>query len=336
MCACPPLALAEWAGEPMATGFEALDAGGRAWVYASRWDVSALARGASVCVPSGQWWASNDGLTHVRGREVWHYVSRDRLPEVLRARAVCEALGCEPAWSVGGCARALLRWALGAGVSCPHVRGYVEGRWHYYGVRVGAVPEAWLWDLDAAYWQLLGRLRTPLPLLLRDGSVLWQEPSSECWERWARLLGAVGECKLLRNALVGVSLSGLEPSGYWHAGALRLASGGVGGHACLGALVVRACYELTGWAYHTERGACYANTDCVISGRDAPPAVWVDYGLRCSLRAHGSAEVRGVGAYRVGGYSTGHYGRVGGCGLVGEVAGAWREDVARGVLAWLG
>lgn len=331
----PELSRAEWRGEALATGFEPLDAVGMAWLYESRWDVATLARAASVCCPVGQWWASNDGLSHLRGRRAVHYVSRSRLPEVLRARAVCEGLGVEPAWSVGGCARALLRWALGDGHPAPHARGYVGGRWHYYGVRVGSYERVWLWDLDAAYWQLLGRLRTPLPVLLRDGRVLWQEPSSEQWERWACLLGSVGGCKLLRNALVGVSLSGLEPSAYWCRGELRRVSGRVGGHVCLGALVVRACYELTGWAYNTERGACYANTDCVISRRDAPPAVWTDFGLRCSLRATGDAEVRGVGAYRVGDYRTGHYGRALGCGLAHEMAGAWREDVARAVLSWL-
>lgn len=331
----PPLARAEWQGAPLATGFEPLDAGGRVWLYASCWDTGTLARGASVCEPSGQWWASNDGLTHVCGRTVWHYVWRERLGEVLRARAVCEGLGVEPAWSVGGCARALLRWALGEGVPCPHVGSYVRDRWHYYGVRVGEYAEVYLWDIDSAYWQLLGRLRTPLPLLLRDGQVLWQEPSSEQWARWSALLASVSGCKLLRNALVGVSLAGLEPSGYWHAGELRVVCGRVGGHACLGGLVVRACYELTGWAYHTTRGAVYANTDCVIASQSSPPAVWESAGLRCSLRASGAGVVRGVGAYRVGDYCTGHFGRVGGAGLAVDVAGAWREDVARAVLAWL-
>ncbi|MCL6567284.1 MAG: hypothetical protein K6U09_12810 [Acidobacteriia bacterium] len=282
----------------------------------------------------GQWWWSNDGVCWVLGKRRAYALWDTRVDAVLRARGVAHELGVDvQAWSVGGVARECLRWVGEREQAGDCGLRAVDGRWHYYRVRVGEGVGV-LWDMDAAYYQVLLRLPSPHVLMLGARRWLWQHVPSEQESRWRGLLGAVADYKLLRNACVGAMLGG---------GSVVCAMGGewrrlrtpVSAWAGTGAVVVRSVYEACGLA-SVRGGACYANTDCVLLDGDAVPAVWDDYGLLYSARARGAYDVRGVGVYRVGDVATQPYlRRAWDAGVSREASGAWSEDVARAWLAWL-
>jgi hypothetical protein len=305
-------------------------------IYTCGWDDMALALRCSATT-RGQWWWSNDGLSWVRGSHAEYAVRADAVEAVRAARDVCHALGVAGGYSVGGCARALLRWVGERKGDEWRARRAVADRFHFYRVRYARGDAGWLWDLDAAYYSLMRRLPSPYPLLLADGRILWQEPSSEGWRRWRAVLDGVAGVKLLRNSLVGAALGAEGVVVVACAGDLRRVRPPSWGWASMGAVVVRTLYELTGAAVHTTQSV-YANTDCVLRVDEcAPPSVWLDAGLPCSLRAHGDWDVRGVGVYRVGAHATLPYRRVSCVPAVAcEMVSAWDWAHARCWLGWLG
>jgi len=282
----------------------------------------------------GQWWWSNDGLCWVCGRRRAYAVWEESLSRVLRARELARGLGVDvQSWSVGGVARECLRWVGAREQAGDCGLRAVEGRWHYYRVRTGTGVGT-LWDMDAAYYQMMLRLPSPHVLMLGARRWLWQVVSSEVEARWRGLLGAVADYKLLRNALVGAMLGGgtvvCAVGGEW-----RRVRTPHSQWAGTGAVVVRSVYELCGLGA-MRGGASYANTDCVLLDGDAVPRVWDGYGVLYSPRASGEYEVRGVGVYRVGSLATQPYLRGGwDAGVSREASGAWSEAVARAWLSWL-
>jgi hypothetical protein len=282
----------------------------------------------------GQWWWSNDGCVWVVGRRRHYAVWEASLARVLRAREVARALGVDvQAWSVGGVARECLRWVGEREQAGDCGLRAVDGRWHYYRVRTG-VGEGALWDMDAAYYQMMLRLPSPHVLMLGARRWVWQAVGDAEMARWRALLAGVADYKLLRNALVGAMLGGgrvvCAVGGEW-----RQVRTPHSAWAGTGAVVVRSVYELCGLAA-MRGGAVYANTDCVLLEGDAHPRVWDAYGVLYSLRARGEYDVRGVGVYRVGELATVPYQRGGwDASLTREASGAWAEDVARAWLAWL-
>jgi hypothetical protein len=310
---------------------------GDAWLYESTHDTITLALALSAQVGGQVWW-SNSGLTWVRGRATQYAVRADALGDVLRARAVCESVGADPAWSVGACARALLAFVGRGGTFSEHAKRAVAGRWHYYRVRVATGEQGELWDIDSAYYQLLCRAPSPFPVFISPDRWLWAWGTSEQMERWARVLIGVGAEKVLRNAIVGCALGADGSTVCACKGELLRVKPRGTGWVGIGALVVRTLYELTG-AGASETQAVYSNTDCVLvpERTQQPPRVWRDAGLACSLRATGAYDVRGVGVYRIGTHATKPYQTASTRqpAPLPEMSSAWQWEIARPWLHWL-
>jgi hypothetical protein len=255
----------------------------------------------ALSLRGGQVWLSGSGsCCWVLGsRRVW--LLREELEGVtLRARAVVEGLGVEPAPTVGGCARALLGWVGEVRSSGADAELLMRGAdWHYFRVEAGSYGGMHLLDIDSAYYQLLCRVPTPAVHVWRDGSVRFGGVSRSQLSRWWQVLDAVRGEKLLRNALVGAGVGRDDGAVVFVRGEVRTVSVHRSGWRVLGWLVVRSVYELCG-AGCAEVGGVYANTDCVICDASRDPSVWQGLGVRYSERARGEAEVYGVGVYRVG------------------------------------
>jgi hypothetical protein len=260
-------------------------------------------------VLGGQWWVGRGAITWVCGRRVAWLVDPSRLQPVHEARSVLTAVGvADPPWSLGGCARGLLRHVgEPQRYSCRAEVLRDQADWGYRHVRPGTYAAAALWDLDAAYYNLLCRLPSPC-LTPHPDRLIWHPLLPDARARWLDVLLAVRNCKQLRNTLVGAMCGAGE-------GALRYIHGErvpskamCGPFRAAALLVVRTCYEVAG--LQVEASEChYANTDCVLLPSGAVPKLWQGLGLPFSLRAEGPADVRALCVYRCGDYQTAPYGR---------------------------
>jgi hypothetical protein len=266
-----------------------------------------LARALSLRL-GGQWWVGPSAVTWVNGRNCCWLVDSDAVARACEARAFCVRLGASGAgWTIGSCARALLRWAVPPQAPTKPADELRPGKeWGYHHCEPGIMEAATLYDLDSAYWHLLKRLPsphiTPLPKRL-----IFHPLAPDARERWALLLSEIRLDKGLRNTLVGTMAGSEGGAKRYCRGEVIPWSGARGPLRAAAHLVVRTCYELTGLAV-SETKARYANTDCVITEQGRTPSAWGRHGLPYSVRAEGEGDVRAVGIYRVGWHQTKLYG----------------------------
>lgn len=260
---------------------------------------SAFAQWASRHTP-GMWFPKQYGCTWTQGRRRQWFVLPELVPEIVRARAICESLGVEAGWSVGSCAFALLRWL--------DVRQWPErsarlllaehGR-AYQQVMPGVYDDALHLDVSSYYYSLWTRLPSLVVHCFPDGRLVWARTPAPAWERHRRCCEAVAAHKWLRNALVGCAQGSASGGPYFHRGERRLWRGSYGPLAPAGWLVVRSGWELTRLAAE-ETEAVYSHTDSVITTGGRWPAAWEAAGLAVKVEARGTAEVCAPGIYRVG------------------------------------
>lgn len=227
------------------------------------------------------------------------------LQDVLEAHQVASDLGVAiDTWSLGGIAEGLLRW-IGP---LPPVSARHEGIERitlnpsvYHRCQPGSYPEASLWDIDHAFWQLTERLPSLLCSVRLDGRLSWGDMGDGA-SRWRDLKSRVRTVRQLRMRLHGRMLGVLQPYTYYTTAGVRKTPARWGNYANAAMLSKRAVYELT--ALQAREGGIYANTDCVALPGDREPAVWRAAGVDFKLEARGGAEFVGVGIYQIGAKKT--------------------------------
>lgn len=288
-------------GRPAAPGALALDERGVLARVAAPWPV--LARGLSG-EHGGLWMAGATGLTWVRGRRVAQLVAEPGYERGLLARAALQEaeIPCT-AWTPAGCARQALAWVGARQVPKRGSMNRLRPPKHAYQAWLpGEVPDAGLFDLEAAYYQACCRLPSPVVDWLSTGPI-WHPLPGAARERWGRVLGAVRGVKPLRLCLVGCMRGSGRGCVVYHAGERVRTRRTCGPFATAALAVIRAVHELTALEAN-EDGACWAHTDAVILPGRGVPRVWARYGYRYREEARGAAHIIHASAYRVGNKQT--------------------------------
>lgn len=262
-----------------------------------------VARELSKALP-GQFWAAGRHLCWNRGGQMVYLLEPSLWPQIEAARSLATRLGVETeSASLGGVARKLLSFVG------PPARGYrtSEARiqtpgWGYRRCEPGRYAKGTLYDIEAAYFQALRRLPSYRVTWLETGPI-WHPMTAEETARREAVESAISGHKGLRNVLIGAMMGSRNRAHVYAKGErlpirLRFGPFRAAGLAC-----ARACYELT-WEQATEGASPYSNTDCVFLHGTARPAIWERWGYLYRARAHGDADIRGLGCYQVGSLST--------------------------------
>lgn len=277
------------------------------WAVEALVPYGAMARALSCC-EGGQWIAGPAGLTWVNGRECCWLVEWRTVEEVRLAKQIAAAAGVPVrSWTLGGAARALLKWAdireRHWGVSQQALGGT---RWAYQAVTPSSLPDAGLYDLTGAYHQVVERLPSPRVTWTPDGP-LWAPLQGQEAERWRTLKAVVRAHKGLRTRVLGCMIGGGQGGQVWCRGKALQFRRQVGPLVTAGLCVARTIYELCGLEAQAC-GAAYANTDCVVTSGGARREVWDRYGYVYREEARGSADLVALGCYRVGDRQTAWFG----------------------------
>lgn len=270
-----------------------------------------LGRRLSLLV-GGQVWPGSTSLTHNPGgrKLCTYFLPLSNLRDLINAKLLVEQLIEEPlrTHSYSGLARALLDWVglkQEFGRPMEALLQTVDPRrtcFHYYHCEPGTMKEAALWDIKAAYFQLLCRLPSPLVYLKSDGKIGFQKCEEAALIRWHTMLAAIGSHKKLRNILTGCMSR--EGGGTFFSRGRAITSKGKDGVLRPAALtVIRATYELAALAQKQTK-AKYSNTDCVITALGCTPDIWQEHGIEFNCQATGDAEIFSLGNYRVGSKAT--------------------------------
>jgi len=254
-------------------------------------------------VLGGQWWPKVNGVTWLLGRQCRWLIEEDSLADIRAAREVCAFLGVDQAWSVGGCARRLLKF-VGPSMHREACRERLLNQISlgYHDCQPGEHTYARLWDVSGCYFNLLSRLPCLRCTIVRDG-VLWHQWLPDEASRWRDVLEASRHAKVLRNALWGCALGRVEAGDCYIRGELRKIVGSSGPFRAAALLVGRSAWELCRLA-SIETAAVYSQTDSVITPRDVAPTAWASVGLDTVVQASGAADIRRRGVYRVGSKET--------------------------------
>lgn len=242
------------------------------------------------------------------------------LAETEAARAVVLQTHEKAPWSVGACARVLVKESGVKSPSLPVAESLLSRTgWRYQSCEPGRYNDVTLYDVRSCYYSLLCLLPSPKVTLTADG-IEFRPLRGEESVAWAALLDRVKHVKRLRNSLVGVMagqarrdrdgppaadaygrpLPGASRVQYFYHRGERVAfHSGPGPLRTAALLVVRTAWELTALAA-AESLAVYANTDCVITKQSVPPSVWIDAKLTVRREAHGTGDICAVGCYQVG------------------------------------
>lgn len=258
----------------------------------------------------GQVWCGDHGLTWAYGSKCRWVQEESMLPAIRASRFVCEALGTSGGWSIGSCARSLLK------LIAPTQRFVGSGNllmqnipYGYHDCIPGHYDDAMLVDCCQCYYMLWSRLKSVYLDVERSGRLLWRKMLRSEEDAYQRVTSAVVACKPLRNALVGCSLGAIEPRQYYHAGVAKLLKGQRGPFRPAAQLIYRTAYELCLDASY-EVDSIYSATDSVTSIDGRYPTSWERYGLATRIQASGPAEICRPGIYMIGSKYT-HWYRLG-------------------------
>lgn len=285
----------------------------------------------------GQFWVGSNSICWVNGAHSLYLAPEERLQSILDARAICAqvtGMSLEQApCSAAGVARKLLAWC---GIRQMTARALdsigAQDSWSYQYCDPVDLPFAYLHDITSCYYELLRRAPSPKVILVK-GKLYWCPIDAEERRRWDTILKASAPHKGVRNSFIGQMYA--SGDGLFYAKGkpnknnaqdidLLRAEDGVtlyqtGTHLDekfertrpeerqqkpgplrpLACLVVRSAYELCAIAREETEGF-YANTDCVITKSERPPAIWNKYGLKVALKGAGEAHIHAIGYYRVG------------------------------------
>lgn len=233
-------------------------------------------------------------------------------------------------YTFGACARKLLQWAAEAqspDATCERLIGEgTEQREHmYHDCLPGMYPAAVMYDCSGYFFQLLHRLPSLRVSLgaakgADPGRIRWQRMTLDERHKWADVLAACSESKVLRNSLWGASLgskagrlayTSAPPKDAqkrplpWPKGKVRevYPSFGPGPFRPAALVLARAAAEMTQLA-SMEVGSVYSTVDSVTTIDGRVPEVWGRMGLPFGPKHAGEAHIVSRGVWRIGGSPT--------------------------------
>lgn len=256
---------------------------------------------------NGQWFLGREAIVTSCGPHSAICLHPAVLGAAMKGRATVAAItGHEQGWTTGQQARRIVKWlGIKRRASSLAAQRLAETEWHYRLCSPGWFEYGELWDIRAAYWQIVRRFETPAIIWTDEGFIpVWVD--DETMLRWQILMERLEPDKRLRNALVGAMIGGGQGTIAFKRGELFSLPRVRGPMHDLGAAVVRICYEACELqAQHSD--AVYSNTDNVIMPSRGRPTVWDDLGLTSRMQSRGDVDVRCVGCYRVGDRATDFY-----------------------------
>lgn len=265
-----------------------------------------LVQGASAQT-GGQWFLGREAIVHSSGPHSAVCLHPACLEASQRGRAtVSRITGKKEGWTTGQQARKIVAW-LGTKRRATSIAAerLAETNWHYQLSEPCELDYGELWDVRAAYWQILRRFESP-HVIWTDDTIIPAYADDEVMYRWEIMLDRLDGDKRLRNAIVGAMVGGGAGAIAFRRGELFSLPSVRGPMHDLGAAVVRICYELT----ELQAGTCdavYANTDCVLIRDGGVPTFWDDIGLESRRQAQGVTDVRCIGCYKCGEHHTDYY-----------------------------
>ena len=315
------------------TAPEQLDA--TAWGASAPFGWGAVAREAAASLPGfvmpsttgGIAWKCGGGpmagvivdMAHVRPIAAARDIVRAVIPAADRPSGV--------PWTYGSCARRLLLFAAEAQPKDKTCEQLINPdadikEYMYHDCIPGLYPEAIMWDGGSYFFNLLRRLPSLRVSLGRprkgggSGVIRFERFTPDECERWADVLTACTEHKVLRNSLWGASLGSLIGRVCYTSAAPKDAAGkrapnwapgrvreiypvfGAGPFRPAALLLARSAAELTQLASE-EVGSVYSTVDSVTSIDGREPAAWGRVGLPYGIKAEGEAHIIGRGCWRI-------------------------------------
>lgn len=256
-------------------------------------------------------------------------IMREILPGIKLSQAVVKGVitakkSPPEAWTKGGNARTLIRYALDGPISgggdAEELLEYAKDdgqdmgdkRYQYHDCIPGHYPVATMWDLEAFFFTLISRLPC-LRLSIYTGSRNRSDPVIDFGEwqgkeagRWKEVTGQIAQTKILRNAVWGVLLgSNSSKITYSSSPKTGFAEGFVrqrfqsysgGGLArAAGLLVARSGAEICARGAG-ETNSIYSTMDAVTAIAGELPVYWDSLGLPYRVKEKADLLKDGIGA----------------------------------------
>lgn len=264
------------------------------------------ARKLSTTVP-GVFFVGNYYISHATSsrRRADVFLDRREIADIEAARAIVNKLvGTDTgSYTYAQLARDVTTWLEIRQPAFQKARELVPN-WHYQKCDPWELDDAGMYDMTAAYWQVVNRVPSPKFDILR-GRIVWHNLLHSQRRRWDAMREAVAPHKKLRLAIVGVNAAGwAEGRSHFH-GTIAYKDGKPhtipvlnGALQPMSLLSVRTIYELT----QMQAEACdavYSNADCVVTeARDL--RVWDRWGIEYGCKARGRTRVNSIGSWEIG------------------------------------
>lgn len=234
------------------------------------------------------------------------YLRADELESILSARETVEELtGYEPAgWTYAQLAREVTEWLEIKQSTFQRAKDLVQN-WHYQKCIPYELENAGLYDMTAAYWQVVERVKSPVFLIDEHGAIKWQYIDGSQRLRWERMKEICKRHKKLRVAIVGVNAAGwsqgrteFHGTEVYRNGELGTVKPLSGRLQPLSLLSVRVTYELTQMQSIASKSV-YSNADCVVTEKPEL-RVWDSWNIQYGCKAAGKCQVNAVGSWSIG------------------------------------
>ena len=275
------------------------------------WGYERVAQYCSLYSQRGQWSASPNGVVWRLGSRSVHFVDLGVYEDIRAARDLALWYGDNPPWSIGGCARILLRHVGGKRIyddgAAEIVGDTGEMPYGYRQCTPTTTEHAEYFDVSGCWYNILKSLPGPDLIYCKSAHriiVPRQEPAK--LERWNTIIEVVQSHKLLRNALVGSCMAGCSWRHLWCKGDQIRIKIRPGAFRTVGLLTARIASELC-WIAAQQTNAIYAYTDGIITTGGKAPTAWGDYGLRTRIIASGSTDVCAPAILKCGEKQTKYY-----------------------------
>jgi hypothetical protein len=276
--------------------------------------VPELPNPAIITKDIGVAWKGRYYLTYKRGRNTTYYLPEAWKFEIERARQVtAQVIGIDPIEvkpTYSAMARQInefigIRDAPLVECSIPKLLPV----WHYQScIPTKCTSGLAIYDMRSAYWQIASKSDTLRVRIFEDGRVLSGYMSPREQAKWDSVREVCGQIKPLRLSIIGVNSAGLfkgsQSYSYWYRGKRIAPTGEVPTwFQPLSTLTVRIAYELTQIQANWQ-DCVYANADAVSVPAGERPEVWDFLGIQTAVKGEGTADIRAVGNYRIGGLAT--------------------------------
>lgn len=256
---------------------------------------------------------TGDSHVHVIGKYVRAWILNEHKAETLELDRLLRENGIHPGATINGMARNVVKWGIPEGLvdyGITNVEKILPQDFHYQVACPGIYMNYKLFDLCAAYFQILRRLPSPV-CRYHQGlkKIIFHPLNPDDSRHWTKALDIISTSKIARLSAIGSQLSGVGEWDKNHRGVLtrKGPSQNLGKIPstirCASALCIRILYEVQ-QMQHESFPSPYMNIDSCALPAHQSPEVWEQYHLDYRMKAQGDLTVEGVGLYEIGGHQS--------------------------------